>query len=29
LIEWDAELPTLPTLAAEAHKADVCITELA
>ena len=28
LIEWDAKLPTLPTLAAEAHKADVCAAEL-
>lgn len=28
LIEWDAKLPTLPTLAAEAHKADVCIAEI-
>jgi uncharacterized protein (UPF0276 family) len=29
LIEWDAELPTLPTLTAEAHKADLCLAELA
>jgi uncharacterized protein (UPF0276 family) len=29
LIEWDTKLPTLPTLAAEAHKADDCMAELA
>lgn len=28
LIEWDAKLPTLPTLAAEAHKADACVAEI-
>jgi uncharacterized protein len=28
LIEWDAQLPTLSALAAEAHKADACIAEL-
>lgn len=29
LIEWDANLPTLPTLTAEAHKADACVAEFA
>jgi uncharacterized protein (UPF0276 family) len=28
LIEWDAKLPTLPILAAEAHRADACVAEL-
>ena len=28
LIEWDGKLPTLPTLAPEAHRADACVAEI-